>query len=84
MAKFIVNAYEHVSDEALAPGVDRFSDDNGDLLERFINAAAQAGFTAGRDGRYEPAEPVKRDAMASFLARPLDLLVAEGTTPPKQ
>ena len=84
MAKFIVNAYKHVSGRDLQPGVDRFSDDNGNVLEQFINASAQAGCTAGRDGRYEPTEPVKRDAMASFLARPLDLLVAEGTTPPKR
>ena len=82
MAKFIVNAYEYVSPNSLATSNDYFGDDEGDVLEDFINRSAAAGFTAGRNGRYEPRLPVLRDQMASFLARPLDLLVAEGTTPP--
>ena len=83
MAKFIVNAYEYVSGNTLSRGADGFSDDNGHLLEEFIDKSYESGFTAGRDGRYEPAQPVLRDQMASFLARTLDLLVAEGVTPPK-
>jgi len=84
MAKFIVNAYEFVSPMTLLASGDQFGDDNGDTLESFINRSAAAGFTAGRNGRYEPRLPVLRDQMASFLARTLDLLVAEGTTPAKQ
>jgi hypothetical protein len=84
MAKFIVNAYQHVSKRQLPRDQNAFQDDNGNVLEQFINASAQAGFTGGREGRYEPAASVQRDAMASFLARPLDLMVAEGTTRPKQ
>jgi hypothetical protein len=77
MAKFIVNAYEFVSPRTLTSSRNHFTDDDGDTLESFIN---EAGFTAGRNGRYEPRLPVLRDQMASFLARTLDLLVAEGTT----
>jgi hypothetical protein len=84
MAKFIVQAYQFVSGRMLPSQKDYFRDDDGNQLERFINASTQAGFTAGRDGGYQPAADVKRDAMASFLARPLDLLVAEGSTPPKR
>jgi hypothetical protein len=84
MAKFIVNAYEFVSPRTLTSSRNHFTDDDGDTLESFINRSAEAGFTAGRNGRYEPRLPVLRDQMASFLARTLDLLVAEGTTPAKQ
>jgi hypothetical protein len=53
-------------------------------LEPFIDKSGAAGFTNGRPGGgYEPSSAVRRDAMASFLARSLDLLVAEGTTPAK-
>jgi len=55
MAKFIVNAYEFVSDRSLTASRDYFGDDHGHVLERFINASAEAGFTAGRDGRWLPA-----------------------------
>jgi hypothetical protein len=84
MAKFLVNAYEFRSDQTLRTSVDYFRDDDGDVFEPFINRSAAGGFTSGRDGRYEGGSPVRRDAMASFLARSLDLLVAEGTTPPKR
>jgi hypothetical protein len=81
MAKFIVNAYEFVSDQTLTASSNYFADDEGHVLERFINASAEAGFTVGRGGGYEPAGVVLRDQMAAFLARTLDLLVDEGTTP---
>ena len=83
MAKFLVNAYEFVSDKTLDGSTDYFADDDGNLLESFINKSAAAGFTAGRGGGYEPGQPVLRDQMAAFLARDLDLLVNEGTTAPK-
>jgi choice-of-anchor B domain-containing protein len=83
MAKFLVNAYEFVSPTTLDGSRNFFADDDGDLLEPFINKSAAAGFTAGRNGGYEPRQPVLRDAMAAFLARDLDLLVNEGTTKPK-
>jgi hypothetical protein len=84
MAKFIVNGYEYVSSNGLTASRDYFDDDNGHVLEPFINKSAEAGFTVGRNGRYEPNGQVLRDQMAAFLARTLDLLVDEGTTPAKR
>jgi hypothetical protein len=83
MATFLVNAFEHVSATELRASRDYFADDNGNVHEARINKSADAGFTVGRNGGYDPAAPVQRDAMAAFLARTLDLLVNEGTTPPK-
>jgi hypothetical protein len=84
MATFLVRAYEHVSDDDLSASSDYFSDDDGSTHEDNINKSAEAGFTNGRDGGYQPADVVRRDAMASFLSRALDLLVEEGTTPPHE
>ena len=85
MAKFLVKGYEYRQRQRRSSrGGDYFADDDGSMHEANINKAATAGFTAGRDGGYEPGAPVLRDQMASFLARTLDLLVEEGTTPPKQ
>jgi hypothetical protein len=51
-----------------------FSDDNGNTHEANINRLAQAGITSGCSaGKYCPAASVRRDAMASFLARALEL-----------
>lgn len=65
MASFLVRAL------GLAPsGVNRFSDDNGSLHERDINALALAGITSGcGQGRYCPNDPVTRGEMAAFLHR---------------
>jgi hypothetical protein len=81
MAKFLVLAYERVSDRRLTEAGDYFADDESSSQESNINKAAEAGFAVGREGRYEEGGNVRRDAMASFLARVVDLLVAEGTTP---
>src|SRR4051794_1867452 len=83
MATFLVRAYEFVG-PALTSTTDWFSDDDGNTHEDNINKAAEAGFTGGRaDGTYGPNDPVRRDQMASFLARVLDLLVEGGfATPP--
>jgi hypothetical protein len=52
---------------------------SGSPHEANINAAAQAGFLAGRaDGSYGPDLSVQRDQMASFLARVLGRLVDDG------
>jgi hypothetical protein len=80
MAKFLVNAYEFSSEFNIETQGDFFDDDNGNIHEDNINKSAAAGFTAGRNGGYDPTASVRRDAMASFLARVLDLLVDEGTT----
>jgi hypothetical protein len=83
MGTFLVRAYEFVG-PALTASTDWFADDDGNAHEDNINKAAEAGFTGGRpDGTYGPNDPVRRDQMASFLARVLDLLVEGGfATPP--
>jgi hypothetical protein len=80
MATFLVKAYEHRSGRTLTARGDYFGDDQGNVHEAAINRSAEAGFTGGRAGGYQPREPVNRDAMASFLARVLDLLVEQGVT----
>lgn len=68
--------------------VDFFVDDNGDTHEEAINVLASFGIARGTgtnpngDLLYSPGADVKRDQMASFLARTLDLLVEEGVTVP--
>jgi hypothetical protein len=84
MAKFLVEGYEFRSERSLTSAGDYFGDDEGSVHEANINKAATAGFTAGRNGGYDPDASVLRDQMASFLARTLDLLVEEGTTTAKQ
>lgn len=55
-----------------AATIDRFTDDNGNVHEADINKIAAAGITIGcnLDGtKFCPSDPVRRDEMASFLAR---------------
>jgi plastocyanin len=62
----------------LPPG-GTFTDDDGNEHEGFIEAIAAAGITLGCNPEgtlYCPAEPVRRDQMASFLARGFDLPAA--------
>lgn len=75
MAAFLVRAYGY----AAGAGSDRFSDDDGSIFETEIERLAEAGITLGCDAadptRFCPRDPVRRDQMASFLAR------AEGLDP---
>ena len=49
------------------------------MLRREIDRAAAAGFASGyADASYRPAGAVRRDQMAGFLARVLDLAVEQG------
>ena len=56
---------------------DLFTDDEGSVHETDIDRLGTAGVTKGcnppTNNRYCPKDPVKRDQMASFLARALDL-----------
>ena len=56
-----------------ASSTDHFVDDNGTLFEADINAIADAGITKGcnppTNNLFCPNDTVKRDTMASFLAR---------------
>ena len=57
-----------------APLSGTFTDDDGNVHEPNIQAIAQEGITLGcGQSRYCPAGTVRRDEMASFLARALDL-----------
>ncbi len=66
-----------------ASKVDRFVDDDGHTFEADIQRIAAKGVTLGcnppRNDRFCPDDPVKRDQMATFLARALDL---DTTRPP--
>jgi beta-lactamase superfamily II metal-dependent hydrolase len=83
MAAFLTRAYDQRARQdgrgVLADGPDYFDDDNGHTQERAINKAAAAGFAGGLGDRvYAPDNGVRRDQMASFLARDLDLIVENG------
>ena len=78
MATFLVRTFELIAFE-LEPDRDYFVDDDGSVHERSINAAALAGLTVGVDGeRFGPGDDLRRDQMATFIARLLDL----GAPPP--
>ena len=78
MAAFLDRAFDYP-----AAGSDFFTDDEASVFEASINAIAAAGVTAGcnppGNDNFCPAGLVKRDQMASFLARALDL---DPITPP--
>ena len=85
MAKFLVLAYEYRAAEEglepITPDADYFPDDESSWAQEWINAAATAGFTGGHvDGTYRPEEAVRRDHMAAFLTRVLDLMVENAIT----
>lgn len=66
MAAFLARAY--ALDDS--PGTDRFSDDDASSFQADIERLAAAGITRGCDPtRFCPLDPVRRDHMASFLAR---------------
>ena len=72
MASFLARALD-LPAQASGP----FSDIAGNIHAGSINAIAEAGITLGCDaGRYCPAQSVRRDEMASFLARAFGLAAA--------
>ena len=79
MATFLVRAYEYRTVTPLPAPANYFTDDDGSEAHAAnIDKAAAAGFTGGRpDGSYGPAGAVRRDQMASFMSRVLDLLVED-------
>lgn len=72
MAAMLARAFHYP-----ASPVDRFTDDNGHLFEADIQKIAAMGVTVGcnppTNDRFCPDQPVRRDAMASFLTRALKL-----------
>ena len=78
MASFLVRVAEKQLETALPAGADAFGDDSTSTHQSNINKAAAAGLTGGTaGGGYDPAGTVRRDQMASFLTRLLDLVVAD-------
>jgi hypothetical protein len=73
MATFLVRTLEAASDREMPASGPSFTDTAGNVHEPSIDKVAEAGITLGTgDGsRYEPAGEVRRDQMASFLARTL-------------
>lgn len=78
MAAMLARAFEYP-----ASTVDMFVDDDGHLFEKDIQRIAAQGVTLGcnppTNDRFCPNDTVKRDQMASFLARALHL---DATRPP--
>ena len=83
MATFLARAMSHVTGAALANSADYFADDSGNVHEPNINKLAEAAIAGGAvDGRYRASAAVRRDQMASFLARSLSLAVSAGKASP--
>jgi hypothetical protein len=87
MAAFLVRGYDLRAAQGerppLPPGEDWFYDDAASPLHDDINKAAAAGFAGGTGGgRYVPEGAVRRDQMASFVARALDLVVEQEMAAP--
>lgn len=82
MATFLTRIAERVAGP-LPVTADFFGDDDGGTHETSIDKAAGSGIAGGTaEGRYSPDGLVRRDSMASFLARTLDLLVQAGKGSP--
>ena len=77
MAAFLVRAY----DLTAGSGSDVFGDDNGTTFEDDIDRLATAGITLGcnppDNTMFCPSQPIRRDQMATFLARAGDLELLE-------
>lgn len=69
MAAFLVRSYGYTD----GGGENRFTDDDGSVFEDDIDRLAAAGITLGcnppTNSMYCPMRPVRRDEMATFLAR---------------
>ena len=78
MATFLVNAYEYLVGDAPRPSEPWFEDTAGSVHAANVDALWELGVTAGTGPRtYAPRPDVRRDQMASFLARLLDRVVRE-------
>jgi hypothetical protein len=83
MATFLARALPLVTGVTLANTTDYFADDSGHVHELAINQITEALVAGGTaDGQYQPGAPVRRDQMASFLARVLSAGVEAGRVQP--
>ena len=84
MATFLVRSVRYRTGQELSSSTDWFHDDGG-THEPSINAAAGAGLATGTGGgAYSPGATVRRDQMASFLSRMLELYVEQGAPTPQR
>jgi len=84
VATLLVRAYEFVTGTDLPAGTNSFDDDNGNIHEANIDAAAAKGWVQGTAVRtFSPNAPTQRGQGASFAARLLSSLVEDaGVTLP--
>lgn len=79
MATFLVRTMEFLGFVPPAGAPDAFTDDQGGTHEAASNAVAALGIAQGTaSGIYQPGAAVTRGAMATFLARMLDLGIESG------
>jgi hypothetical protein len=84
MATFLVRTVQHRTGTAPRATQDWFYDDETSAHQAAINAAAEAGLAGGNgSGLYAPRTPVRRDQMATFLSRTLQVFVAAGAPLPR-
>ena len=76
LATFLARGYAHVAQRPLPQAAgDAFDDDDGSAHESNINDASAAGLTNGvAPRRFAPTMAVRRDQMASFVVRLLEVL----------
>lgn len=78
MASFLINTYEELVGPAPMPQRRWFEDTRGSVHEEAAEGLWELGITAGTATRtYDPRPDVRRDQMASFVARLLDRLVRD-------
>jgi hypothetical protein len=84
MASYLVRVHEYRTGRPVDRDHRHFFDSSGTTHAEAIDRAAALGFVSGVDDhRYAPDRHVRRDQMASFLARSLSAAVDEGyATPP--
>jgi hypothetical protein len=83
MATFLARAMPLATRTTLANTTDYFADDSGHTHELGINQITEALVSGGTaDGGYAPGGLVRRDQMASFLARVLAAVVEQGRSAP--
>ena len=79
MATFLARAVEHRTGQRLTGTTDWFFDDETSPHQANINAVSSEGLASGAGGGgYSPNGTVRRDQMASFLARLLEVFVEDG------
>jgi SpoIID/LytB domain protein len=83
-AALVARALEELPVVLPADPTDAFADDTGSIHEPSLNVLAAEGILTGVSaGRVEPQRSIRRDQMASILARALDLVVERtGTSTP--